>query len=206
MQGDWMLKLPLRLRDQFRRLSLDSRGVAAVEFVLMLPLMLMIFFGTIQISTVVAVDRKVSLVARSLSDMISQAPALGVGAADFTNAFNITQAIMYPYANTPVQAIISEVYINPTTLAGTVMWSVASNATAHTKDAVVSVPTGLQTAGTYLILSEVTYNYQPVVGYNISLGFTSASFALSDSMFTRPRQNGCVLYPATTPPPPCPTS
>ena len=85
-----MLKLALRLRVRLWRLSLDTRGVAAVEFVLMLPLMLMIFFGTIQVSTVVAVDRKVSLVARSLSDMISQAPALGVADADFTNAFNIT--------------------------------------------------------------------------------------------------------------------
>jgi Flp pilus assembly protein TadG len=201
-----MLKLALRLRVRLRRLSLDTRGVAAVEFVLMLPLMLMIFFGTIQVSTVVAVDRKVSLVARSLSDMISQAPALGVADADFTNAFNITQAIMYPYANTPVQAIISEVRIDPTTLVGTVMWSKALNATAHAQDSVVSVPTGLQTGGAYLNLSEVTYNYQPVVGYNISLGFTSASFALSDSMFTRPRQNNCVIYPASTTTTACPTS
>ena len=72
MQIDWMLKLRLRLRDQVRRLSADTGGIAAVEFAMLVPLMLMVFFGTIQISTAVAVDRKVSLTARTLSDLISQ--------------------------------------------------------------------------------------------------------------------------------------
>jgi Flp pilus assembly protein TadG len=194
MQRDWLLKLRLRLHDQVRRLSVDTRGMVAVEFVLTLPLMLMIFFGTIQISTAVAVDRKVSITARTLSDLLSQAPATGATDTDFTNAFQITTAILSPYANAPLNAIISQVRINPTTLAGEVVWSKASNATAHTYKQVVPVPAALQVAGTYLIMSEVTYNYQPIVGYDIKLGFASASFALSDSMFARPRQNPCVWY------------
>jgi Flp pilus assembly protein TadG len=209
MQRDWMLKLRHRLHDQVRRLSADTGGMAAVEFVLTLPLMLMIFFGTIQVSTAVAVDRKVSIAARTLSDLISQALATGVSDTDFTNAFGLTTAILSPYANAPLKAIITEVYIAPTTLTATVIWSQATtNATPRARDATVTtlVPAALQVGGTYLIMSEVTYNYQPIVGYDIKLGFASASFALSDSMFTRPRQNACVLYPVIMPPPPCPTS
>jgi Flp pilus assembly protein TadG len=195
MQTGWILKLRLRLHDQVRRLWVDTGGMVAVEFVLTVPLMLMIFFGTIQISTAVAVDRKVSLIARTLSDLISQAPATpGITATDISNALALTTAILSPYSNTPLQAIISEVQIDPTTLAAKVKWSSASNATAHATNSVVSVPSQLQIAGSYLIMSEVTYNYQPVVGFDIKLGFASASFALSDSMFTRPRQNACVLY------------
>jgi Flp pilus assembly protein TadG len=194
MQRRWMLKLRLRLRDQVRRLSVDTSGMVAVEFVLTVPLMLMIFFGTIQISTAVAVDRKVSLTARTLSDLISQAPATGITATDTSNALGLTTAILSPYSNTPLQAKISQVRINPTTLAGEVVWSVASNATAHTYKEAVPVPSALQVAGTYLIMSEVTYIYQPIVGYDIKLGFASASFTLSDSMFTRPRQSTCVMY------------
>jgi len=73
MHRDWLLKLRHRLRYQVQRLSADTRGMVAVEFVLTLALMLRIFFGTIQISTAVAVDRKVSITARTLSDLISQA-------------------------------------------------------------------------------------------------------------------------------------
>jgi Flp pilus assembly protein TadG len=193
MSASWMLQLPLRLRDHARRLSADTRGIVAVEFVLIVPLMLMIFFGTIQVSTAVAVDRKVSLTARTLSDLISQASS--ITDTDISNAFGTSIAILSPYANAPLKAKISQVYIDPTTLVAKVKWSKASNDTAHTCNEVVTVPSALQVAGSYLIMSEVTYNYQPIVGYDIKLKFVSATFPLSDKMYTRPRQSVSVAYP-----------
>jgi Flp pilus assembly protein TadG len=208
MEINSMWKLRLRLPRQVRRLRVDTSGIAAVEFAMLLPLMLMIFFGTIQISMAVAVDRKVSLTARTLSDLISQALAgTAVTSTDFTNAFGIMTAILSPYpnpaVNSPLKAIISQIYIDPTTLVAKVVWSQASNATAHNYKDVVSVPGALQIAGTYLIMSEVTYNYQPIAGYDIKLGFVSSAYALSDSMFTRPRNDTCVRYGTWTT---CPTT
>jgi Flp pilus assembly protein TadG len=204
MQIDWMLKLRLRWRRQVRRLQADTGGIAAVEFAMLLPLMLMIFFGTIQISMAVAVDRKVSLTARTLSDLISQTLAsTAATSTDFTNAFGITKAILSPYSNTPLKAIISQVYIDQTSLVAKVVWSQASNATAHNYKDVVTVPAALQIAGTYLIMSEVSYNYQPIAGYDIHLGFVSSSYTLTDSMFTRPRNDTCVWYGSWTS---CPTA
>jgi Flp pilus assembly protein TadG len=196
MEINWMWKLRRRLRHHVLRLPVDTSGIAAVEFAMLLPLMLMIFFGTIQVSTAVAVDRKVSLVARTLSDLISQ--AAGVASTDFTNAYGITAAILYPYANTPLQAKITEIYIDKTTLAPKIVWVSASNATAHSCSDTVSVPSTLLIADTYLVLSEATYNYQPIVGYDIHVKFVSSSYPLSDSMFTRPRQAKCVLNPSAT--------
>jgi Flp pilus assembly protein TadG len=196
MQIDWMLKLRLRLRDQVRRLSAETGGIAAVEFAMLVPLMLMVFFGTIQISTAVAVDRKVSLTARTLSDLISQNAS--VTSTIVSNAFATGLAMLSPYASAPLQSKITEIYIDKTTLTPKVVWSSASNAAAHACGDAVSVPAALQIADTYLILSEATYNYQPVVGYDIKLKFVSSTYPLSDSMFTRPRQSKCVLYPAVT--------
>jgi Flp pilus assembly protein TadG len=201
MQTGWMLKLRLRLRDQVGRLSADTRGIAAVEFAMLVPLMLMIFFGTIQVSTVVTVDRKVSYTARTLSDLLSQTAT--AQDSDFTNAFGITAGILWPYSNTPLTAIISQVYIDPTSKVAKVVWSKSSNATAHSKLDVVTVPSTLAVGGTYLIMSEVTYNYTPVVGFDIKSKFVSTTFTLSDSMLTRPRQSVCVLYSTWTT---CPTT
>jgi Flp pilus assembly protein TadG len=189
-----MLKLRLRLRDQIRRLTADTRGVAAIEFVMLVPLMLMICFGTIQISTGVAVDRKVSLTARTLSDLVSQGST--VDDVALGNAFATGLAIMSPYPSTPLQSRISQVYINPTTLIAQVKWSVASGTgiAQYNCNTVVTVPTALQVSGTYLIMSEVTYNFTPVVGFDIHLGFKSPTFALSDKMYTRPRQSSSVAY------------
>jgi Flp pilus assembly protein TadG len=204
MEINWMLKLRFGWPHRVRRLRADTSGIAAVEFAMLLPLMLMIFFGTIQISMAVAVDRKVSLTARTLSDLISQALAgTAVTSTDFTNAFNLTQPILSPYPNTPLKAIISQIYIDQTTLVAKVVWSQASNATAHNYKDVVTVPAALQIAGTYLIMSEVSYLYQPIAGYDIKVGFVSSSYTLSDSMFTRPRNDTCVRYGTWTS---CPTT
>ena len=46
--------------------------IAAIEFALIVPLMLVLFFGTVEFSSGVAVDRKVTLMARTLSDLTSQ--------------------------------------------------------------------------------------------------------------------------------------
>jgi Flp pilus assembly protein TadG len=196
MQIDWTLKLRLHLRHQVRRLSADTRGIAAVEFAMLIPLMLMVFFGTIQISTAVAVDRKVSLTARTLSDLISQAPGT-IKDTDISNAFATALAILSPYTPTPLQAKISQVYIDKTTLVAKVKWSKASGTgvSPHTCNEVVTVPTALQIADTYLIMSEVTYNFQPVVGYDIHVSFVSATYPLSDLMYTRPRQSTSISYP-----------
>ena len=50
----------------------DKRGVAAVEFAVIVPVMLVLFFGMVEFSSGVAVDRKVTLMARTLSDLTSQ--------------------------------------------------------------------------------------------------------------------------------------
>ena len=53
-------------------LSENTSGFAAVEFAMILPILLVLFFGTVEISNAVAVYRKVTLMAHTLSDLTSQ--------------------------------------------------------------------------------------------------------------------------------------
>src|SRR4051812_32463503 len=185
----------LRLREQVQSLAVDTRGVAAIEFLMLMPLMLMICFGTIQVSTGVAVDRKVSLTVRTLSDLISQNAT--ITDTQIANAFATGKAMMSPYSDAPMKSTISQVYIEPVTLLAKVKWSKAAGtgAVLHTCNEVVTVPTALQVSGTYLIMSEITYDFTPVVGHDIKLKFVSPTFHLSDKMYTRPRQSLNVSYP-----------
>ena len=48
--------------------------------------MLVLFFGVVEFSTGVAVDRKVTIVARTLSDLVSQNTS--ITDTQFTNFFN----------------------------------------------------------------------------------------------------------------------
>src|SRR5947209_13882830 len=110
-----------RIRRTAFRFSGDCRGMAAVEFVMIVPLMLTMFFGVIEFSSGVAVDRKVTLVARTLSDLTSQSTS--VTDTDLTNFTTTGRAIMTPYAAAPLNSTVSELYIDPNTMTAKVKWS-----------------------------------------------------------------------------------
>lgn len=167
----------------------DRSANAATEFAVIVPLMLTMFFGTVEFSSGVAVDRKVTLMARTLSDLTSQSTT--VTDTDLTNFFAASKGIMTPYSSTPTLSTITELYIDPSTLVARVQWS--QGTTPRTAGNAVTIPTALKVAGTYLIWSEVSYRYVPAVGYVM----LPAGVNLSDTAFTRPRQSSCVLYKQT---------
>src|SRR5580698_5805594 len=109
-----------RARFSVPKLVGDCNAVAAIEFAMIVPIMLVMFFGTVEFSSAVAVDRKVTLIARTLSDLTSQ--SLSVADTDLTNFFTASNAIMTPYAAAQTQATLCELYVNPTTLAVKVEW------------------------------------------------------------------------------------
>src|SRR6476619_1690219 len=116
-----MTRMWLRMLRSARDLSGDCRGLAAVEFAMIVPLMLVLFFGTVEFSTGVAVDRKVTLMARTLSDLTSQ--NITVTDTQLTNIFNASTGIMTPYSVTPLKSTITELYVDPTTKIARVQWS-----------------------------------------------------------------------------------
>jgi hypothetical protein len=185
----------------------DSSGVAATEFAVIVPLMLAMFFGTVEFSSGVAVKRKVTLVARTLSDLTSQSLNT-TSDTKMQNIFAASSAILSPYSVTPIQPTISEIYVDASKIAK-VQWSksatlslvsgapkaVLKNSTRNKGD-VVTIPPGLQVPGTYLIFSEIDYNYVPAVGYLMN----KLGVPLHDETYTRPRQSTCVDYPAPVSP------
>ena len=198
----------LRAARSARDLWEDRSAIAATEFAVIVPIMLVLFFGTVEFSSGVAVDRKVTLVARTLSDLTSQSPPAGVSDTDFTNYFAAGNGIMQPYIPVngypSVRATISELYVDPNTLQARVQWSKGTAGTARVASSIVPIPNGLAVAGTYLIYSEVSFLYTPTVGYVMA----KAGINLSDVSYTRPRQAACVIYPASASgaaTPPCPT-
>jgi Flp pilus assembly protein TadG len=222
MSGVW-----LRLRRCAADMPANCSGVVATEFAVIVPIMLAMFFGTVEFSSGVAVDRKVTIIARTLSDLTSQSPpptaqspSATVLDSDLQNIFTASISILKPYSSTPANATISEIYVDSTGVAK-VQWSksatIAANATQATLTTstrsptdVIVVPPQLSVNKTYLILSEVTYLYTPTIGY--VMGKTGVN--LSDVAYTRPRQVVCVVYGTpnpTLPPPdpvtgqPCPT-
>ena len=184
-----MSRIWQRCRRSADEFAADNRALAATEFAVIVPLMLVMFFGTVEFSSAVAIDRKVTLMARTLSDLTSQSTS--VADTDMTNFFAASTGVMTPYPTTPVSMTISELYVDPTSLVAHVQWSKGSS--PRTQKSVVTIPTTLAIGGTYLIFSEVTYTYTPTIGYVLK-----SAIPLSDVAYTRPRQSTCVYYSPDT--------
>jgi Flp pilus assembly protein TadG len=190
----------LRMRRTAARMFADRSGIAATEFAVIVPVMLVMFFGTVEFSAGVAVDRKVTLMARTLSDLTSQSTS--VNDTDLTGFFAASKGIMTPYSSTPTLSTISELYVVPGTLVVKVMWSQGS--APRGVGSTITIPSELKVSGTYLIFSEVSYRYVPAVGKVMS----TTGVNLTDVAYTRPRQSTCVIYPTPSSGalPNCPTS
>jgi Flp pilus assembly protein TadG len=159
------------------RLARDKRGVSAVEFALLAPVMIGLYFGCAEIANGVGTDRKVSLIAAALANLSAQTTT--IAAADMTNILDASGAIITPYDATKLKMTVSCIKIDANKVA-TVKWSVTRNGTASS--GTVTIPTALAVANSYLILAQASYAYTPTVGYTIS-----GTLNLSDQMYMTPR-------------------
>jgi Flp pilus assembly protein TadG len=182
----------------YRRFIASTRGVVAIEFAAILPVLLIILLATFDGGRAIIVYMKVRSATYILASVTNQySTALPIQSANMTGIMNATTAVLAPYSNTPLTAVISELKITATkATTATVRWSAAQNGTALASGATVNLPTGISastnTCGTYpcyLILAQVSYTYTPVFGY-----FASGGITLSDTAYATPRSSQCVPY------------
>jgi Flp pilus assembly protein TadG len=159
------------------RLARDKRGVSAVEFALLAPVMIGLYFGCAEISIGVGTDRKVSLIAAALANLSAQTTT--ISSSDMTNILDASGAIITPYSASNLKMTITCIKIDANKNAA-VKWSVTRNGSANSGS--ITIPTALAVANSYLILSEASYAYTPAVGYTIS-----GTLNLSDKMYMTPR-------------------
>ena len=192
-----------RMRRLAVRLIQDRDGIAATEFAVIVPIMLVLFFGVVEMSNGITAYRKVTIMAHALSDLTSQ--SVSVQDSDLTNFFCAANGVMTPYVSgtCPSAAVtqsIVELWVNPS-LQARVQWAKNSDGSPPlAAGTVVTIPASLQVANTYVIYSSIRYTYVPTIGYVMN----KSGVLLTDFAYTRPRQSQCVLYNATAGA--CPTS
>ena len=172
-----------RLRRQLHELARDRRGIAAVEFAMLLPLMVTLYLGGVEISQAVGIDRKVSLTARVVADLVAQQGA-SMTSTQIANILNAGKAVTAPYSATYLEVTVSSVKFDVNKKA-TIAWSRATaGVTPRPTDQDVStvVPEGLKTPDKTVIWAEVKYTYTPTVGYIIT-----GPIPLTDQIYMRPR-------------------
>lgn len=170
-----------------RRLSCDSRAVAAVEFALILPVMLTAYLGTVDAGHGISADRKLAAATAILGDLSSQANTT-LPAGTLESYFQAAEAAMRPFSGEDTAQRLTIVSVTGGT--ATVRESrVYNGAEALLPGTPISVPADVRAVAREhtLIVAEGWYTYQPVIGYVFKTPLT-----LSKREFFVPRYDGGI--------------
>lgn len=104
-----------------RAFARAERGIAVVEFALILPVMMTLFYGTIEVTRYVLITQKVEKLAHSIADVTSQEKKATRLVLD--QALAATSDIMSPYSMTDNGVVyITSLYRAPNTAQASVNW------------------------------------------------------------------------------------
>lgn len=180
-----------RLAAEFRN---DRYGTSAIEFALLLPVILTTYIAGTEISNAIAIDRKVTLTARTVTDLVSRASSISTG--DMGDILTASAAVMSPYLPNYLTFTVSEIYIDNNGNAKVWGFSCSYQGTPRNIGDPVTLPSQLTVNNSYLIWGEASYAYTPPIAYVIS-----GTLNLADQIFMSPRMSSSVTGPS-----PCPTS
>ncbi len=173
------LRLPSR-RLLPARLLADRRGIAAVEFALLLPVMVTLYFGSVEVSQAIAVQRMVTLAASTVANLVTQYPSISVSQT-MPDILNAAAAVLTPYPVSSAMMRVSLITIDNNGRA-TVAWSQALNGTGLTVGQTMTIPASLVMPNTSVVYGETTYAYTAAVDF-IQFG----TFNLNSSVYMYPR-------------------
>ncbi|BBE73181.1 TadE/TadG family type IV pilus assembly protein [Oharaeibacter diazotrophicus] len=174
-------------------LARSNRGVSAVEFALILPVMLLLYAGGVELSEALSVDRKVNRVSSTICDLVSQVS--NVSSSDMTDIFNASAAILEPYSTgTSLKMQILVVDIGSTKQ--TVNWSKAKNDSVYAKGVTspITVPSAIAVVGTQVVIARVRYSYQSPFGDLMKSVTGHDTYDLEHVFMMRPRLGTSITF------------
>ena len=191
-----MKAMPARLCTAIGRLIKDRRGVAAVEFAFIAPVLLALYFLTMEVAQGIESNKKVSRVASMVADLVTQQPELK--RSELESIMRIGNAIIYPYNRTIPTIEVTGIWISDeNSPKPTVEWSrkVTNNVygAGPAKNSPVTVPEKLKIRGTFLVQVSASLDYRPVLTWaaeeKTAMGLAAAfdRIAMKETYYLRPR-------------------
>lgn len=162
-----------------RSLAKSEDGISAVEFALIAPLMAIIYFGCIELSIMMTLDRKVTGATAALGDLTSRASS--VNNDELADIIEASRMVMQPNDMAGARIRITSLYDDDGD--AKVAWSDGCNLGAYAVDQEITIPANLIPEDGTLIMAEIEYDYNSNIGY-----FFSSAKELSDTFYLRPRR------------------
>lgn len=192
------------------RHAANQDGMAAVEFAMLMPVMITLFFGVVESSMALICRSDVSLMASTAGDLISQAST--TTKADISNVYSAAGTVLYPYydpaktdpadpsSKKPTIRITSVVddgsgALGKDHMSGKVAWICTQNGNGTLPPAkaigdTYPLPQALMTDKGSIVIAEIAYKYSSPTTKVITTGIT-----FTNNFYAKPRRVAQIPAP-----------
>jgi len=166
--------------------AMGQGGLAAIEFALVAPLLIIIYLGSAEVTMALMAYRKLGSTAVIAAELASHSPSI-----DATTADRIQQAAtaaLAPFNAADLDQRLSAVVVDAGGVAR-VAWSVGDGADALVVGSVVDVPADLSVPDEGIVMAEAWLDYASPTAFGIP-----GNWRFAQTHFIYPRINDRVLW------------
>jgi Flp pilus assembly protein TadG len=183
-----------------RRFIVSTRGVAAIEFAIIMPVLLVTLLATFDAGQAISIYMKVRAATYTLAAITNQySKSTPIQSTDMQAITGATTAVLSPFPSAPATVTITQIQQTNANQA-VVSWSYSPTGTAYAAGTTwARLPSNLTTNNAcgsypcYFIFAEVKYTFTPSFGY-----FVTGTLTFSDNLYTTPRSSNCIPYVPVT--------
>lgn len=193
-----MRKLTALRPGALARLWRDRSGAAAIEFAMVVPVLLCMYFLSNEVGQGVETGRKLSRAAATIGLVATQQTGT-VTVSELEGMMALGGAALQPYNRGSSTFTVTGVKVdNDAKAAAKVVWSRSfvtdpkdttgkggTGAAGRTKASVVQIPAAMQTPGSFLVMVEAGLDYKPIIAWastdGKSLGMTGVLWPIKMS-------------------------
>lgn len=147
----------MRLIPHLRRFGSEKKGLAALEFAIIAPVMVFLLFAAVDLIDALGANKRAQNVSASLADVVARDTS--VSDAEITGLWSALDLLMFPDgAGDEIHVRISSISIVDASTAR-VMWSEGHGMAARDVNSTVALPAQMMTVGSSVIMAETTYDY-----------------------------------------------
>lgn len=190
-----MLESSTRLLPSLRRIAPrkfrpDARGTVLVEFALVTPVALAFIGLIVAMGQGMEAIGKASLTAKTIGNLVSMQTG-SITKTNLTCILGAAQLVMTPLSTTGLTVTVSEILVGSNGVSGTVQWSQDSTGgSGRAANSTVTISNGQLPAGSYQLMTEVTYVYTPTA----IIDSPYLTYTFGRTLFIEPRNGSSIAY------------
>lgn len=177
-------RLAARLRD-------DTRGSVATEFAIILPTMLVMYFGTFEATRLLRTYLATNRAAQLMANLIAQEGAGGVSPSESADFCTAAKLAMSPFPSSTFKATVASITKNLSS--GTIAFDwqdTTCGGGAGTFSSATTASNGLLTTnGDTMIVVKATYTYNAPIHFVLS-----SSYTVQQTAYQRPRTGATIPH------------